>query len=59
MEVYVLKEWKQDTYTEKNIWFSKLLVSAYTGNRVSPKTVKIDSKIKDRVVLKQHQEELF
>lgn len=32
MEVYVLKEWKQDTYTEKNIWFSKLLVSAYTGS---------------------------
>lgn len=59
MELSVLQEWKQDMYTEKNIWFSKLLVSAYIGTRVSPKAVETDSKIEDRVLLKQHQEELF
>lgn len=59
MELSVLQEWKQDMYTEKNIWFSKLLVSAYTGTRVSLKAVEADSKIEDRVLLKQHQEELF
>lgn len=35
MELCVLQEWKQDMYTEKNIWFSKLLVPAYTGTSQS------------------------